>query len=1175
MQLPIIALIVIVSMFYRKTNDLNGKSSIHLLNFRRNPLGFMSLALAINFISIFIAIIHTLNPFDEKFFYRTVLVLDVSTAFCFLVQVTPFVIYDYARRSFSNSREVYDKANIYFFLLILSGFIVLLNWHGQQFNWEDYRLSFYIYDFFIYLLVGYYSLMRFKINNSKSVVNSNKYVCNGFLLWAFVQLVPILKFFSVPKEYIDVMGYCGSAMGKLLILYGLYHFSLSMVKNFTQKLADHNNKLKSLQIIINEISNCDSISVLTNKICKHVTDKNGVFGFDYAIIASVDYLRGKIQYQSSWLSNDKIQTPDLWIEKIGIPISHHDIVAVVAREKKPIFVDGYYVDYRKVDLNAKQCCLNKHVFIEFAHEDLNRILLPIMNSKIVKEETNPVAVLEMGYHISASKSSDDILEDNEFSLYLDNCSQAYHRLVSAHAKQSMFSIITNADVNSRDNHFLFLEEILESVCTLLATQVGFFVTIPINLTTNDVTVIFSKSIADSNKTKNNVEAFFRRYLKVNDAENSYFEIYSLEKELLRFFKCSHMLHQAVKLNGSTAGVIIILREGVSTENDLVAETIKGVLCQIPQLYNEKLFHNSVAALVNPGDIISDVEINIQPVIESIQQYFGTSQTVLFLKDVNGDYNEAYSSSAQRNPISTVKDFTVNIESEHYFIKVEKAGQSNGKSLISQAIKMHARSILVKPIVTQHKEYGFIAIFFKNLPDLLYEDISFLSLVSVKALANLQLQSLIAAFRNVSDTFSQNNLKTTLRTITDHAMDLLNADPVILFKTNNGKDVYFKDATYSNREDFFDLHILELFHSRNEQPVELAEIIVQTGSKYFESHTDYTDFILKHARPDSLRKSNHDFWTREKIGSMAAIRLTTKIGNIIKVVGVLFINFRVEIKFHNDLQRLIETFGSFPSGSIANGVILEKNRLFILNNFKLSRPIFQEQLTAFNLHNAKKLFSALDSSLEKLELIANNRFDTPQKKISGIIEQLPKIKDVNDALEKKFNEIDKIYKPSDRSTFRNINIVHLIKVQLDLLDSEIKKKFITVHTDFFSDEVVIFCDDAPIGVSILNIINNAYQAVGLRGKIDIKVTEQRDNKIKIDIIDNGKGINKDLQNFIFEPYVTDKPDGSGLGLPMSKFFVEQVHNGFLRCDSKNGLTTFSIILPRNLEKQKAPKQKTLT
>ena len=66
-------------------------------------------------------------------------------------------------------------------------------------------------------------------------------------------------------------------------------------------------------------------------------------------------------------------------------------------------------------------------------------------------------------------------------------------------------------------------------------------------------------------------------------------------------------------------------------------------------------------------------------------------------------------------------------------------------------------------------------------------------------------------------------------------------------------------------------------------------------------------------------------------------------------------------------------------------------------------------------------------------------------------------------------------------------------------------------------------------------------------------------VKMEIIDNGPGIPPELQETIFYPMVSGRPDGTGLGLAITQNIISQ-HQGLIECESHPGHTVFSIFLP---------------
>jgi len=109
-------------------------------------------------------------------------------------------------------------------------------------------------------------------------------------------------------------------------------------------------------------------------------------------------------------------------------------------------------------------------------------------------------------------------------------------------------------------------------------------------------------------------------------------------------------------------------------------------------------------------------------------------------------------------------------------------------------------------------------------------------------------------------------------------------------------------------------------------------------------------------------------------------------------------------------------------------------------------------------------------------------------------------------------------------------------------------------------------------AVLNICRNAMQALNEAGTKEPSVTmktralrgvtlgaEQHRLVCCVNIIDNGPGIPKELQDSVFYPMVTGRAEGSGLGLSIAQSVVNQ-HRGLIEVESVPGETNFTILIP---------------
>lgn len=91
------------------------------------------------------------------------------------------------------------------------------------------------------------------------------------------------------------------------------------------------------------------------------------------------------------------------------------------------------------------------------------------------------------------------------------------------------------------------------------------------------------------------------------------------------------------------------------------------------------------------------------------------------------------------------------------------------------------------------------------------------------------------------------------------------------------------------------------------------------------------------------------------------------------------------------------------------------------------------------------------------------------------------------------------------------------------------------------------DPVQIESVLVNIILNAFQAMGEKGSLVINVSEMG-NYVNMVIKDSGKGIKEEDKNRLFEPFFSTKARGTGLGLAAAKIIIER-HGGSISIDSK--------------------------
>jgi len=128
----------------------------------------------------------------------------------------------------------------------------------------------------------------------------------------------------------------------------------------------------------------------------------------------------------------------------------------------------------------------------------------------------------------------------------------------------------------------------------------------------------------------------------------------------------------------------------------------------------------------------------------------------------------------------------------------------------------------------------------------------------------------------------------------------------------------------------------------------------------------------------------------------------------------------------------------------------------------------------------------------------------------------------------------------------------------------------IETDFDSSVDKINVVPQDIGRVIVNLINNAFYAVGERQKAEglgyeplvIVSTKKQNDKVEITVKDNGTGISQKIVDKIFQPFFTTKPTGQGTGLGLSLTYdIVKAHGGEIKVQSKEGEgSEFTVVLP---------------
>lgn len=116
-----------------------------------------------------------------------------------------------------------------------------------------------------------------------------------------------------------------------------------------------------------------------------------------------------------------------------------------------------------------------------------------------------------------------------------------------------------------------------------------------------------------------------------------------------------------------------------------------------------------------------------------------------------------------------------------------------------------------------------------------------------------------------------------------------------------------------------------------------------------------------------------------------------------------------------------------------------------------------------------------------------------------------------------------------------------------------------------EPLMVAADTTAMRQVLHNIFKNAAEAAEEADMPEVRVKSEagKDGQIVLTVCDNGKGFGKEMLHNAFEPYVTDKPTGTGLGLPVVKKIIEE-HGGRISLSNQDaGGACVRIILPKTV------------
>lgn len=164
------------------------------------------------------------------------------------------------------------------------------------------------------------------------------------------------------------------------------------------------------------------------------------------------------------------------------------------------------------------------------------------------------------------------------------------------------------------------------------------------------------------------------------------------------------------------------------------------------------------------------------------------------------------------------------------------------------------------------------------------------------------------------------------------------------------------------------------------------------------------------------------------------------------------------------------------------------------------------------------------------------------------------------LEKILNNVLDFVKLS-KPEFKKEDINRIVQESLLIIQDEMANKDISIHKTLDLNLAPLWLDPQQFKQVLINVLQNAIYSMQ-DGDLSIRTYQQNESQVVVEIEDTGVGIPEEILENVFTAFFTTKPNGTGLGLPITQQIIHG-HGGKIDVKSEVGKgTLFRFIMPQS-------------
>ncbi len=274
------------------------------------------------------------------------------------------------------------------------------------------------------------------------------------------------------------------------------------------------------------------------------------------------------------------------------------------------------------------------------------------------------------------------------------------------------------------------------------------------------------------------------------------------------------------------------------------------------------------------------------------------------------------------------------------------------------------------------------------------------------------------------------------------------------------------------------------------------------------------------------------------------RVTQPLGELVKgtqELGRGNLDYRIKQQSQDEVGELVQHF----------------NRMTEELKAYQEKTIYLEKMAAWQ-EIARRLAHEIKNPLTPIQLTAQEMVD----QYRGDDDYAHLLKECSQIINEEVENLRRLV--SEFSEFGRLPELNLREGDIQSLIHEVQRFYPHREIHLYSENNIptLQFDEDRIRQVLINLIENAMEADPDNHPLEIYI-RRTENEVEISVKDRGKGIPRDLQNEIFQPYFTSKSNGMGLGLAITQKMVEE-HGGKIRVESTPGegsVFTLSLLLTR--------------